>query len=95
MVTDEHVEKTLNRFGQTITDLPKSKNDYSNVYEDEKLLLAKKEAMGFVMDEWRLYDEKPEISSIVEMILCDYICHQSDVIERLLEVLKYIGGITH
>lgn len=93
MTADERIEALLNRFGQTISDLPKpADNDWScAVYGTEHLRNAKKEALAFIMDEWRDTDEVPEIRYEVEEILLDYICHLADVIERLAGAIDTIG----
>lgn len=96
MTADERIEKLLNRFGQTISDLPKSAdNDWSMaVYGSEHLINAKKEALSFIIDEWRDTDEVPEIRYEVEEVLLGYICHLADVIDRMeaaLETAALIG----
>ena len=85
MTADERIEKLLNRFGQTISDLPKSAdNDWSTpVYESRHLISAKKAALVFMMDEWQDADAVPEIRYEVEECLLDYICHLADVIDKL------------
>ena len=86
MTPDEKIEKLLNRFGQTISDLPKPVS--WAVYGTEHLQNAKKEALAFIMDEWRDTDEVPEIRHEVEEFLLDYICHQADVIDRMKAALE-------
>ena len=85
MTADERIEKLLNVFGTTIDDLPKpADNDFSGaVYGTESLISAKKEALAFIMDEWRDTDLVPEIRYVVEEFLLDYICHLADVIDRM------------
>ena len=85
MTADERIEKLLNRFGQTLADLPKSAdNDWSaNVYESRHLISAKKAALVFMMDEWQDTDAVPEIKYEVEEYLLDYICHLADIIDRM------------
>ena len=85
MTADERIELLLNRFGQTIEDLPKSAdNDWSdNVYESRHLISAKKAALVFMMDEWQDTDAVPEIKYEVEECLLDYICHLADIIDRM------------
>ena len=85
MTADERIEKLLNRFGQTIEDLPKSADNCwsTNVYESRHLISAKKAALIFMMDEWQDADAVPEIRYEVEECLLDYICHLADVIDRL------------
>lgn len=90
MTADERIERLLNRFGQTISDLPKpADNDWSwAIYGTEHLRNAKKEALAFIMDEWRDIDEAPEIRHEVEDFLLDYICHLADVIDRMEAALE-------
>lgn len=90
MTPDEKIEKLLNRYGQTISDLPKpADNDWSwAVYGTEHLKNAKKKALAFIMDEWRDTDEVPEIRHEVEGFLLDYICHLADVIDRMKAALE-------
>lgn len=85
MTADERIEKLLNRFGQTIEDLPKSADNCwsTNVYESKHLISAKKAALIFMMDEWQDADAVPEIRYEVEECLLDYICHLADVIDKL------------
>ena len=93
---DERLEKLLNHFGQTISDLPKSAdNDWSGaVYESEHLISAKKEALAFIMDEWRDTDAVPEIKYEVEEVLLDYICHLADIIDRMETALSTAQRVT-
>ena len=90
MTADERIEKLLNRYGQTIADLPKSAdNDWStHVYESRHLISAKKAALVFWMDEWQDTDAVPEIRYEVEECLLDYICHLSDIIDRMETALN-------
>lgn len=90
MTAGEKIEKLLNRYGQTIADLPKSAdNDWStHVYESRHLINAKKAALVFAMDEWQDADAIPEIRYEVEEYLLDYICHLADVIDRMEAALE-------
>lgn len=69
MTADERIEKLLNRFGQTISDLPKPTNSsyaYGRAHRKKANYTAKiwDEELGFENNE-------------------DYICHLADIIDRL------------
>ena len=83
MTADERIEKLLNRFGQTISDLPNTKDyDWSrSAYDDVHLQSAKKAAYVWMWDEYQDADVIP--MDEIEPPLCDYICHLADVIDRL------------
>ena len=88
MTADERIEALLNRFGQTITDLPKTKDyDWSRpAYDDVHLQSAKKAAYVWMWDEYQDADIIP--MDEIEPPLCDYICHLADVIDRMEAVLE-------
>lgn len=90
MTADERIESLVSSFGQTISDLPKVADNCwcGTVYKSSHLISAKKEALAFVMDEWRDYDGYPEIRYEVEEVLLDYICHLCDVIDRMEAALE-------
>lgn len=67
MTADERIEKLLNRFGQTIEDLPKR-------YSATSQASARKEAAKFDLQTRRVVSISPESS---------YICHLADVIDRM------------
>ena len=75
MTADERIEKLLNRFGQTISDLPKA-NDYKyNRKLIRPIISAEK-----CVDKW--YD--PDHSyDFYQYAYPAYICHLCDVIDRL------------
>ena len=71
MTADERIEKLLNRFGQTISDLPKpTEEDYA--YEEEHRRAAREAAMNW-----------SDMNYAAGSFLKDYICHLADVIDRL------------
>lgn len=87
MTSPEKIEELLKRFGQTISDLP-SPNDYGlsgESYGVEQEKQAKKMAYVWT-DEYMDGDIIP--IDDVEPPLLDFICHQSDVIERLVAALE-------
>ena len=89
MVTEIRIEELLNYFGETISDLPKPADfSYSYSHDYKQLMAAKRQALIFIMDEWRDCDELPELKYQIEEALTDYICHQSDVIEKLVKALE-------
>lgn len=75
---DERIEKLLNRFGQTISDLPKpSFTDFAYSYKHRQN--ARKAAYRFD------YDEDGEFN---KSSVDDYICHLADVIDRMESALE-------
>lgn len=76
MTSPEKIEELVNRFGQTISDLPKaqtadyaySKKDIGKAYE--------------IATEWHGRYNSGSLDT------GDFICHQSDVIERLIKALE-------
>ena len=91
MTSPEKIEELLNRFGQTISDLPKNEKTGKEPYRRAKRKMASASAC-----EWYLKGEitKAKLFSTAipdecrETILRCFICHQSDVIERLIDALK-------
>ena len=76
MTSPEKIEELLNRFGQTISDLPKAQTaDYAYSKKD----IGK--AYG-IATEWHGRYNSGSLDT------GDFICHQSDVIERLLAALE-------
>lgn len=90
MTKPEEIEALLNVFGETIKDLPKPIDVLFSgpVYDSNRLIKAKKRCLAFFMDEWEDTDLIPEIKDDMEATFCDYVCHQSDVIERLVRALE-------
>ena len=81
MTADERIEKLLNQFGQTISDLPKPTYKYY-AYKAEPNLNA-----AFAARDWENSESFPSPSD-----LTDYICHLTDVIDRMevaLETAKF------
>ncbi|MBR1708805.1 MAG: hypothetical protein IJ719_08260 [Clostridia bacterium] len=88
MTADERIEKLVNRFGQTISDLPKSEDyAYGPVYNEHHQSMAKKEAHIFSLDEWKEYEGLMAVHND-EKIILDYICHLCDVIDRMEAALE-------
>jgi len=74
MTADERIEKLLNRFGQTISDLPKpSEEGEGYAYEFEHRNSALEAALY-----WTKANSSNPFSKII-----DYICHLADVIDRM------------
>ena len=74
MTADERIEKLLNRFGQTISDLPKpegSKKHYT-------YRLRTKQSLDKAAKKWDRSD-----NSFSWDVVGDYACHLCDVIDRL------------
>jgi hypothetical protein len=75
MTADERIEKLLNRFGQTISDLPKA-NDYKYNRKLIKPIISAEKCV----DDW--YD--PDHSyDFYQYAYPAYICHLCDVIDRM------------
>lgn len=73
---DERIEKTLNRAGQTISDLP---NDYL-------LNAGEAKAIQGVACRWFIDEDAPEgvaLRNLVSIPLYQYILHLTDIIDRL------------
>ena len=76
MTANERIEKLLNRFGQTISDLPRSKDEFNSTYSFAQLFMARCEALKFA-------------NSIQKLdYTTDYICHLADVIDRMEAALE-------
>lgn len=78
MTADERIEGLLNRFGQTISDLPKADGKH-HVYEEYHRKSAKK-----TVREWHKFDAA-DLIDIVDLLdmHASYICHLCDVIDRM------------
>lgn len=74
---DERIEKLLNRFGQTISDLPKPTYKHY-AYKAEHNINA-----AFAARDWENSESFPSPSD-----LTDYICHLTDVIDRMEVALE-------
>ena len=78
MTADERIEKLLNRFGQTISDLPKPEQGiFLYAYSRE--------------DQWKANTAANEWCTglaYTDMNTLDYICHLADVIDRMEVALE-------
>lgn len=74
---DERLEKLLNRFGQTIYDLPKPTYKHY-AYNAEHNINA-----AFAARDWENNESFPAVSDFT-----DYICHLADVIDRMETALE-------
>ena len=82
---DERIEKTLNRAGQTISDLP---NGYL-------LNAGEAKAIQGVACRWFVDEDAPEgvaLRNLVSIPLYQYILHLTDVIDRLETALENVCG---
>ena len=95
MTVDERIEALLNRFGQTISDLPATKdNDWSGPgYAIDHLKAAKKAAYVWMWEEYEDADVIP--INKIEPPLLDYICHLADVIDRMEIALETALNLMH
>lgn len=83
MTSPEKIEELLNRFGQTISDLPEVK-DFKNYGERDEFLNRMLSAEKSV-EEWFDPDSTDEY---YDEALPAFVCHQSDVIERHVKALE-------
>ena len=74
MTADERIEILLNRFGQTISDLPTA-NDYKRQHSQIPHLIAAMDAA----EAW--YD--PESNEKIAYSMMAYICHLVEIIDRM------------
>ena len=82
MNADERIEKLLNEFGQTISDLPEA-DGLHHVYESKHRQEAEKSVY-----KWHKFSGTyTEIVDVVEMN-ASYICHLADVIDRMERALS-------
>lgn len=88
MTANERIEKLLNHFGQTIADLPSTKDhDWSGpAYGIDHLFAAKKSAYVWMWEEYQDADIIPICKD--DPPLLDYICHLADVIDRMEVALE-------
>ena len=77
MTADEHIEETLNRAGQTISDLPRG-NTERGAYPGKKVL-----AMTGVCQ----FEQRVDVSDVSILDCLDYILHLTNVIDRYDEAL--------
>jgi len=76
MTADERIEKLLNRFGQTISDLPKPDRRLDRLYGP----YASETRLNYyhAAREWSGWDSRTP-----DMAIADYACHLCDVIDRM------------
>ena len=86
MTADERIEKLLNSFGQTISDLPKPTLDQGDVdecaYEYWHRDSAGKAVVGWFPVDWLTPKD------VIISICLDYVCHLTDVIDRMEVALE-------
>lgn len=83
MKPDERIEQLLNRFGQTISDLPKPvRGRWAYIYEGNEVGAALKWA-GMSPDR---YTDNTVISA--PRFMCEYVRHLADVIDRMEAALE-------
>lgn len=82
MTTDERIEKLLNRYGQTISDLPYA-TDHDFAYAGNHRHRGKEAAF-----DWGKTQEYKCTEAAKNEILRDYICHLCDVIDRMEAALE-------
>ena len=77
MTADERIEKLLNRFGQTVSDLPKPTSKQYAYKASHNINAA------FAARDWENNESFPSVCD-----LTDYICHLADVIDRMEVALE-------
>ena len=86
MTADERIEKLLNRFGQTISDLPKA-NDYKRNRRMIKTMISAENCA----DDWY----NPDCSyDFYQYAYPAYICHLADIIDRMEIALETAAKCT-
>jgi len=83
MAADERLEKLLNHFGQTISDLPKPTEE-GYAYEKEHRRSAREAAL-----KWS------DVNYAACPFLNDYICHLADVIDKMEIALETALNVMH
>lgn len=76
MTADERIEKLLNHFGQTISDLPKPDRRLDRLYGP----YSAETRLNYyhAAREWSGWDSRTP-----DMAIADYACHLCDIIDRL------------
>lgn len=87
MTADERIEKLLNRFGQTIGDIPMA-GDYGYFEKGDRLSGSMRLALDTAV-EWY----HPEPPDDYEDAMAAYICHLCDVIDRMEAALETAGNV--
>ena len=86
MTADERIEKLLNRFGQTISDLPKPTLGQGDV-EEMAYGWWHRDSAGKAVVGWFPADWLTPKDVIISACL-DYVCHLCDVIDRMETALE-------
>lgn len=91
MTSPEKIEELLNRFGQTISDLPERHGNNSEPYKRVARKMASASACEWYL-KYAISANDLLVTNVPdecrETILRCFICHQSDVIERLVAALR-------
>lgn len=79
MTSKEKIEKLLNYYGDTLNDLPSPSVDrYAHYPSDLNEACERATGWSFGITNMR----------VTESSLADYICHQNDIIEKLIKALE-------
>lgn len=82
MTSKEKIEQLLNYYGDTLNDLPSPSNDrYAYYPTDLNDACERASGWSFGITNMR----------VTESSLADFICHQSDIIEKLVKALESAG----
>lgn len=91
MTADERIEKLLNHYGQTISDLPKPTVHWDGETTTMAYTSVHREKASETALKWHKADSAPqEWQPDVIKLVCraDYICHLADVIDRMEAALE-------
>lgn len=91
MTADERIEKLLNHYGQTISDLPKPTVYWDGETTTMAYTSVHREKASETALKWHKADSAPqEWQPDVIKLVCraDYICHLADVIDRMEAALE-------
>jgi len=85
MVQEERIDQLVSAFGQTISDLPKA-----SVTSPEMYVYSRRQMGSANMDAWRWHRTSGDGALDCE----DYICHLTDVIDRMAAALETAQSMT-
>ncbi len=93
MTSTKRIEELLACYGETLSDLPKPKS--VDNYDENYVVMAYKSShrhnagnMALQWHEMEAADSDMQSETIVQICLKDFVCHQSDVIEKLVKALE-------
>lgn len=94
MTSAKRIEELLACYGETLSDLPKPQS-VDNNYDENYVVMAYKSSrrhnagnMAMQWHEMEAADSDMQSDKVVQICLKDFVCHQSDVIEKLVKALE-------